>query len=141
MLSDEERVAALRTTHPEYRVSQIFVRLNARELDAIESAATAPLLARIAELEEELACVRQALPEQWRDSVPSVAVSTLVAELEEARKDAELLDYIQTNGATIELIPGAPDFYPMHFRVGGRYHTANESVRSAIRAAIKEQTK
>lgn len=33
-------------------------------------------------LAEQLACVRQALPEQWRDSVPSVAVATLTAQLE-----------------------------------------------------------
>lgn len=80
---------------------------------AIESAACAERDARIAELERELA---------------------------EARKDAELLDYIQTNGATVEIIPGAPDFYPVHFRVGGRYRTANENIRDAIRAAIKDQT-
>lgn len=39
-------------------------------------------------LAEQLACVRQALPEQWRDSVPSVAVATLTAELELLRKEA-----------------------------------------------------
>lgn len=68
-------------------------------------------------------------------------IAELTRELEEARKDAELLDYIQTNGATVEIIPGAPDFYPVHFRVGGRYRTANESIRAAIRAAIKENRK
>lgn len=67
-------------------------------------------------------------------------IAELTRELEEARKDAELLDYIQTNGATVEIIPGTPDFYPVHFRVGGRYRTANENIRDAIRAAIKEQT-
>lgn len=40
---------------------------------------TAELLAK---LTEQLACVRQALPVEWRDSVPSVAVATLVAELD-----------------------------------------------------------
>ena len=39
-------------------------------------------------LAEQLACVRQALPEQWRDSVPSVAGATLTAELELLRKEA-----------------------------------------------------
>lgn len=34
----------------------------------------------IGELREQLACVRQALPEAWRGSVPSVAVATLTAE-------------------------------------------------------------
>lgn len=38
--------------------------------------------AAIANAAEEMECVRQALPEEWRDSVPSVAVATLVAELE-----------------------------------------------------------
>ena len=38
------------------------------------------------EMAEQLACVRQALPEQWRNSVPSVAVATLAAELELLRK-------------------------------------------------------
>lgn len=41
-----------------------------------------------AALAEQLACVRQALPEEWRDSVPSVAVATLTAELELLRKEA-----------------------------------------------------
>lgn len=40
------------------------------------------------EMAEQLACVRQALPEQWRDSVPSVAVATLTAELELLRKES-----------------------------------------------------
>ena len=39
-------------------------------------------------LAEQLACVRQALPDEWRDSVPSVAVATLVAELELQRKSS-----------------------------------------------------
>lgn len=37
---------------------------------------------------EQLDCVRQALPEEWRDGVPSVAVATLTAELELLRKEA-----------------------------------------------------
>ena len=32
-------------------------------------------------LAEQLACVRQALPAEWRESVPSVAVATVTAEL------------------------------------------------------------
>lgn len=35
-------------------------------------------LCEIERLHEQLACVRQALPAEWRDSVPSVAVATLV---------------------------------------------------------------
>lgn len=39
-------------------------------------------------LAEQLACVRQALPEEWRDSVPSVAVATLMAELASLRQSS-----------------------------------------------------
>ena len=39
-------------------------------------------------LREELACVRQALPEMWRDSEPSVAVATLAAENEALKREA-----------------------------------------------------
>lgn len=35
-------------------------------------------------LAEQLDCVRQALPMEWRDSVPSVAIATLVAEASSA---------------------------------------------------------
>lgn len=41
---------------------------------------------------EELDCVREALPEEWRTSVPSVAVSTLVAELVLLRSAAAQAD-------------------------------------------------
>lgn len=117
-----------------------------RFAEQIESAATAPLLARIAELEQQLDVMAknteaQAHASLQREIELTEKVEKLTRELEEARKDAELLDYIQTNGATVEIIPGAPDFYPVHFRVGGRYSTANENIRDAIRAAIKEQTK
>lgn len=76
---------------------------------AIESAATAPLLEQIAQLE---------------------------AQLLESKKDAERLDYVQRQGATVELIPSTPDFYPMHFRIGGIFCLSNESIRAAIDAAI-----
>lgn len=114
--------------------------------ESIESAATAPLLARIAELDRSLDVMAQNTEAQAHASLQreielTEKVEKLEQQLVEARKDAELLDYIQTNGATVEIIPGAPDFYPVHFRVGGRYRTANESIRAAIRAAIKEQKK
>lgn len=106
-----------------------------------ESAACAERDARIAELEaaNEAFGKRQ---EWWNSRMLELERENaeLVKALAEARKDAELLDYIQTNGATVEIIPGTPDFYPVHFRVGGRYRTANENIRAAIRAAIKEQT-
>lgn len=40
----------------------------------------------ISRLREELACVREALPVEWRGSVPSVAVATLAAELDTLRQ-------------------------------------------------------
>lgn len=108
-------------------------------------AAVAERDARIAELDRSLDVMAQNTEAQAHASLQreielTEKVEKLTRELEEARKDAELLDYIQTNGATVEIIPGAPDFYPVHFRVGGRYRTANENIRDAIRAAIKEQT-
>ena len=100
-------------------------------------ATEAGLRDRLAELESD--CDR--LERYWNEAMATHKnIAELERRLEEARKDAELLDYIQTNGATVEIIPGAPDFYPVHFRVGGRYRTANENIRAAIRAAIKEQT-
>lgn len=42
----------------------------------------------ISRLREELACVRQALPEMWRDSELSVAVSTLAAENDMLKREA-----------------------------------------------------
>jgi hypothetical protein len=52
------------------------------------------------------------------------------------RKDAERLDYMDNTGSTVEMMPGYPDFYPMHFRVGGMLNTTDPSLRNAIDAAI-----
>ena len=49
--------------------------------------------------------------------------------------DSKRLDYLQDRGATIDLIPGVADFYPMQFRVGGLHSSANTDVRAAIDAA------
>lgn len=51
-------------------------------------AEVARLRAELERLREELACVRQALPEMWRDSVPSVAVATLAAENNALQREA-----------------------------------------------------
>jgi hypothetical protein len=50
--------------------------------------------------------------------------------------DSKRLDYLQDRGATIDLIPGVADFYPMQFRVGGVHSSANTDVRAAIDAAM-----
>jgi len=46
------------------------------------------MLADLDALTEQLACVRQALPEEWREAVPSVAVATLTAEVDALRAAA-----------------------------------------------------
>lgn len=60
----------------------------APERDALALACAAAREAQemAANYAEELACVRQALPAEWRNSVPSVAVATLVAELDTLRQ-------------------------------------------------------
>ena len=50
--------------------------------------------------------------------------------------DSKRLDYLQDRGATIDLIAGVADFYPMRFRVGGLHSSANIDVRAAIDAAM-----
>ena len=50
--------------------------------------------------------------------------------------DSKRLDYLQDRGATIDLIAGVADFYPMQFRVGGLHSSANIDVRAAIDAAM-----
>lgn len=56
-----------------------------------------------------------------------------------AAQDGERLDHLQKTGSTIELIPGASNFYPMLFRVGGLHKSSNADVRLAIDAAIAAQ--
>ena len=54
----------------------------------------------------------------------------------EDRKDAELLDYIQNHGATIQIVPMANRTFG--FEVGGLHKSRKLSVREAIDAAIQE---
>jgi len=61
----------------------------AAEIEALRNA--------VAVERERLECVRQALPGEWRDSVPSVAVATLVAEIEALRKDAARYRWLRDN--------------------------------------------
>jgi hypothetical protein len=68
-------------------------------------------------------------------TIPAVAeyVAQLEAERDALRKDAERLDYLQQQGATVSLIPSAskeaPDWY---FRIGGRYCSDHADIRAAI---------
>ena len=54
----------------------------------------------------------------------------------EGRKDAELLDYIQNHGATIQIVPMANRTFG--FEVGGLHKSRKLSVREAIDAAMQE---
>lgn len=54
----------------------------------------------------------------------------------EDRKDAELLDYIQNHGATIQIVPMANRTFG--FEVGGLHKSRKLSVREAIDAAMQE---
>ena len=54
----------------------------------------------------------------------------------EGREDAELLDYIQNHGATIQIVPMANRTFG--FEVGGLHKSRKLSVREAIDAAMQE---
>lgn len=54
----------------------------------------------------------------------------------EGRKDAELLDYIQNHGATIQIVPMANRTFG--FEVGGLHKSRKLSVREAIDAVMQE---
>ena len=57
----------------------------------------------------------------------------------EYQKDAELLDYIQNHGATIQIVPMANRTFG--FEVGGLHKSRKLSVREAIGAAMQEDKK
>ena len=59
-----------------------------------------------------------------------------VPSVSEDRKDAELLDYIQNHGATIQIVPMANRTFG--FEVGGLHKSRKLSVREAIDAAMQE---
>ena len=59
-----------------------------------------------------------------------------VSSVSEDRKDAELLDYIQNHGATIQIVPMANRTFG--FEVGGLHKSRKLSVREAIDAAMQE---
>ncbi|MFN3415321.1 MAG: hypothetical protein ACK4ZD_03275 [Caldimonas sp.] len=63
---------------------------------AIEYAVRATFLAEIERLREELACVREALPEEWRNSKLSVAVTTLAAENDAMQARVAELERVQS---------------------------------------------
>lgn len=148
MLSEEKLTELFR-----YSFSLIDSRMTPNQqafCRAIESAATAPLLARIAKLDRSLDVMSQNTEAQAHASVMleielTEKVEKLERELEEARKDAELLDWMEKNiraHAAVWVLPCGDDLrfvQVRHFGDCASYPVA-EGVRQAIRAAIKEQT-
>jgi hypothetical protein len=103
------------------------LRNNAKPLCLLSDAA-----ARIAALEAETSAMSAT---EACATIPAIAeyVAQLEAECDALRKDAERLDYLQQQGATVSLIPSAskeaPDWY---FRIGGRYCSDHADIRAAI---------
>lgn len=113
---------------------------------AIESAATAPLLARIAELDRSLDVMAknteaQAHASLQREIELTEKVEKLTRELEEARKDAELLDWMIFYSARLSHSNDAECCQVIWVNEDGEQRTKPfGNAREAIRAAIKEQT-
>lgn len=142
MLTDEQMRDALRQcphdTVENLRVRWLYAKDFAR---AIESAATAPLLARIAELDRSLDVMAQNTEAQAHASLQreielTEKVEKLTRELEEARKDAERLTNEQIDA-------GIKAWFSTDITINegnDRGHPFRQRMRAAIRAAIKEQT-
>ena len=74
--------------------------------------------------------------ELWIPQCPHCGKPAPVPSVSEDRKDAELLDYIQNHGATIQIVPMANRTFG--FEVGGLHKSRKLSVREAIDAAMQE---
>ena len=74
-------------------------------------------------------------PEQ-RNQIETLLAAAPTPPVSEGRKDAELLDYIQNHGATIQIVPMANRTFG--FEVGGLHKSRKLSVREAIDAAMQE---
>ena len=66
------------------------------------------------------------------------AAPTPAAQADSVLEDAARLDYLQSTGSTIEMLPGEVDFYPMRFRVGGLHSAVSPKLRDAIDIARKQ---
>ena len=90
MLTDEQIIAAIAPLYAERRVAQLALATSRDEYRAIESAATEPLLQRIAELERHNAALIKRRQFDVKDIKEGTAMLVeLEHQLEEARKDAE----------------------------------------------------
>ena len=74
--------------------------------------------------------------ELWIPQCPHCGKPAPTPPASEGRKDAELLDYIQNHGATIQIVPMANRTFG--FEVGGLHKSRKLSVREAIDAAMQE---
>ena len=74
-----------------------------------------------------------------RDSLAAMLAAAPATPVSEDRKDAELLDYIQNHGATIQIVPMANRTFG--FEVGGLHKSRKLSVREAIDAAMYGEVK
>ena len=74
--------------------------------------------------------------ELWIPQCPHCGKPAPTPPVSEGRKDAELLDYIQNHGATIQIVPMANRTFG--FEVGGLHKSRKLSVREAIDAAMQE---
>ena len=74
--------------------------------------------------------------ELWIPQCPHCGKAAPTPPVSEGRKDAELLDYIQNHGATIQIVPMANRTFG--FEVGGLHKSRKLSVREAIDAAMQE---
>lgn len=74
--------------------------------------------------------------ELWIPQCPHCGKPAPTPPVSEDRKDAELLDYIQNHGATIQIVPMANRTFG--FEVGGLHKSRKLSVREAIDAAMQE---
>lgn len=97
--------------------------------------------ARMLELEQQLDVMARNTESQTHASVMreielTEKVEKLARELEEARKDAERLDYIQKNARNDPKMDGNHVWWPTTFNKALKGPT----IRAAIDAAIKEQT-
>ena len=77
--------------------------------------------------------------ELWIPQCPHCGKPAPTPPVSEDRKDAELLDYIQNHGATIQIVPMANRTFG--FEVGGLHKSRKLSVREAIDAAMQEDKK
>lgn len=108
MLTDEERIADLLPVLLERRAAFLEATLNRKTHDAIESAATAPLLARIAELEAA------AHTEISRLRAENAALNEKLAQVEQDAQPVTVYQYQLADGSWIDQTKDSHDYNVLH---------------------------